>query len=119
MSQALPTRLFVMAAGLFILSLGTYFCMSSGQSCGPKDAMLIGIGKRLRAFPIGVVQILLQAAVLFIGWVLGGPVGIGTVMAAGLGGTAMQIVFHLLRFEPRDTVHYDLIETVRMLTGKA
>jgi len=118
-SQALPSRLLVMAAGLFILSLGTYFCMSSGQSCGPKDAMLIGIGKRLRAFPIGAVQILLQAAVLFIGWFLGGPVGIGTVMAAGLGGTAMQIVFNLLRFEPRDTVHYDLIETVRMLTGKA
>ena len=50
---------------------------------------------------------------------LGGPVGIGTVMAAGLGGTAMQIVFNLLRFEPRDTVHHDLIETVRMLGGKA
>ena len=118
-SQALPARLLMMAAGLFILSLGTYFCMSSGQSCGPKDALLIGIGKRLRAFPIGVVQILLQGAVLAIGWMLGGPVGIGSVMAAGLGGTAMQIVFNLLRFEPRDTVHHDLIETVRMLGGKA
>ncbi len=110
-----PGRALLLVAGLFILSLGMFFAMSAGQGCGPKDAMFLGIGKRLRRLPIGLVQILLQAVVLFIGWILGGPVGAGTVIAVVMSGAALQIVFRALSFEPRDTVHYNVIETLRML----
>lgn len=105
----------ILVAGLFAQSLGIYFAMSSGQGCGPKDALLLAAGKRFPKVPIGLVQILLFAAALAGGALLGGPVGIGTVIAVACSGVTLQIVFRLLRYEPRETVHMDFFETLRVL----
>ena len=64
----------VMLAGFVFMAVGMFFHMRSAQCCGPRDAMLVGLGKRMRSIPIGVVQIMLWAVVLLTGWLLGGPV---------------------------------------------
>ncbi|MCR5173063.1 MAG: hypothetical protein K6C09_00330, partial [Oscillospiraceae bacterium] len=74
--------------------------------------------KRLRRLPIGLVEILLWAAVLLAGWLLGGPVGIGTLISTVGAGAVMQLVYHAVRFEPRDVRHRDILEVVRELAGK-
>ena len=95
--------------------------MSGCQGCGPRDAFFVGVGKRLPKVPIGAVQIIVQIAVLVIGYFLGGPVGIGTIIATFGIGTAMQIVYSIIKFEPRDIVHKDFFEILRLFvkgTGK-
>ena len=103
----------IMIAGLFIMSLGQYFYMSAGMGCGPRDAFLVGLGKRLPKIPIGFVNTIIFLVVLGGGWMMGAPIGIGTVIATLGMGVSMQIVFWLLKFEPRDVVHQNLIETTR------
>ena len=105
----------IIAAGLAFMAVGQYFYMSSGQCCGPRDTLLVALGKRFRRVPIGAVQILLLALVLLLGWLLGGPVGIGTVVSTFGSGVVMQIVFGLIRFEPRDVEHRSGIETLKLL----
>lgn len=108
----------IMLAGFVFMALGMWIYMLAGQCCGPRDSLLVGLGKRLRRLPIGLVEILLWAAVLLAGWLLGGPVGIGTLIGTVGAGAVMQLVYHLVRFEPRDVRHRDIPEVVRELAGK-
>lgn len=107
--------LLVIIVGLFIMAYGQYLYMSARLSCGPRDSLLVGLGKRLRKWPIGAVNVLLQAMVLAMGVLCGGPVGVGTVASVLLLGVTVQIVFRLLHFEPRDIVHDDLASSVRAI----
>lgn len=109
--ESLPAGVALMAAGLLILALGQYFYMSAGLGCGPRDALLVGLGKRLARLPIGVVTSLLLGAVLLAGWALGAPIGVGTVLAVFGEGAALQLVCRLMHFEPRSVTHLGLAET--------
>ena len=109
----------IMLVGFVFMALGMYVYMKAGQGCGPRDALLVGLGKRLPRLPIGAVEILLWAAVLLLGWLLGGPVGIGTLISTFGAGAVMQLVYGAVRFEPRDVRHRDVIEITRLLAGKA
>lgn len=105
----------IMLAGLAIMAVGQWIYMRAAQGCGPRDSLLVGIGKRLKRLPIGAVQMFIWGAVLLVGWLLGGPVGVGTLICTFGAGTVMQVVYSLLRFEPRDIRHRDVIETLKAL----
>ncbi len=100
----------IMLVGFVFMSLGMYLYMRCGQCCGPRDSLLVGLGKRLPGLPIGVVGMLLWAVVLLAGWLMGGPVGIGTLLGAFGTGAVMNVVYDRLRFEPRDVRHRDVFE---------
>ncbi len=108
----------IMLAGFVFMALGMAVYMKSEQCCGPRDSLLIGLGKRLPRIPIGVVEVMLWAAVLLVGWLLGGPVGIGTVISTFGAGIVMQIVYNLLHFEPRELKHRGVVEVSRVLISK-
>ena len=107
----------VMLTGFVFMALGMWIYMRAGQCCGPRDSLLVGLGKRLPKLPIGAVEVLLWAVVLLLGWLLGGPVGIGTLISTLGAGAVMQLVYTALRFEPRDIRHRDVIEVGRQLAG--
>ena len=117
--QSLWLGILVMVAGMFLMAVGQFFCMSSAQCCGPRDSLLLGLGRRLSRIPVGIVEVLLWAAVLLAGWLLGGPVGIGTVISTFGCGFAMTLVFRWLRFEPRNIQHTDVLQSLRILADKS
>lgn len=99
------TGLIAMTIGLFIMALGQYFYMDAALCCGPRDTLLVGLGKLVPKIPIGAVLIVIEAVVLIIGWILGGQVGIGTLYSVVAAGAIMQLIFRLVKFEPRDVIH--------------
>ena len=107
----------IMLTGFVFMALGMFVYMKAAQCCGPRDSLLVGLGKRMPRIPIGVVEIILWSAVLLVGWLLEGPVGIGTLISTGGAGAIMQMVYSLLHFEPRDIRHRDIIEITRMLSA--
>lgn len=104
--------------GMFIMAFGQLIYMSAAQGCGPRDQMLIGIGKRMRKVPIGLVNILILIVVLISGWLLGGPVGLGTVFATFGIGITLQIICKIFNFEPRNVEHKDIRKSIVMLIKK-
>ncbi|MBQ6660724.1 MAG: hypothetical protein IJM57_04755 [Lachnospiraceae bacterium] len=106
-----------MLIGFVFMALGMWIYMSAQQCCGPRDALLVGLGKRMPRVPIGVVEILLWAVVLLIGFLLGGPVGIGTLISTFGAGLVMQFVYSMIRFEPRKMKHRDVFAVARELKG--
>ena len=104
-----------MLFGFLFIALGMYVYMKAEQGYGPKDGLLIAIGKRMPKIPIGVVEMLLWTAVTFAGWLLGGSVGIGTVISTFGAGAVMHLFFDVIGFEPRKLEHKSVIETIRIL----
>ena len=104
--------------GLLIMGYGQYFYMDAAQGCGPRDSLLIALGKRFPRTPIGVVQTFMVGIALLIGWLLGGPVGIGTIISVFGMGTALQLVCKIMHFEPRDVVHKNVLETNKIFFQK-
>ena len=108
----------VMLLGFVFMAVGMWIYMRAAQCCGPRDSLLVGIGKRMKKVPIGIVQILILAVVLLAGWLLGGPVGIGTLLGTFGTGLVMQGVYAVLRFEPRSVRHRSVREVALELIGK-
>ena len=116
-NQNLWAGIAIMLTGFVFMALGMYIYMKAAQGCGPRDALLVGLGKRMPKIPIGIVEVILWSAVTLAGWLLGGPVGIGTLISTFGAGLVMQLVYNLLHFEPMDIVHMDVIETTKLLIG--
>ena len=107
-----------MLFGFLFIALGMYVYMSAKCGCGPKDGLLVAIGKRMPRIPIGVVEMLLWTAVTFAGWLLGGTVGIGTAISTFGAGAVMHLFFDVIGFEPRKLEHKSLTESLAQLFKK-
>ena len=105
----------IMLGGFVFMALGMWIYMSAQQCCGPRDALLVGLGKRMKKVPIGIVEVMLWAVVLLFGFLLGGPVGVGTLISTFGAGLVMQLVYSLIHFEPRKLRHRDIFEVSRIL----
>ena len=112
--QAVPpcrsylTAVPVMLAGLVILGYTQFTYMSASLGCGPRDTLLVGLAKRTGRIPIGAVSIALLSTATLIGWLLGGPVGIGTIICAFGAGPIMQLAFRTVRFDATAIRHQSL-----------
>ncbi|OFV72464.1 YczE/YyaS/YitT family protein [Acetobacterium wieringae] len=94
----------VLIIGLFIISLGTYFYISSAFGAGPRDSLMVAVTRKT-GLPVGLCRGILEVSVVFIGWLLGGMVGLGTVISAFAIGFCVQITFKLVKFDPTQVKH--------------
>lgn len=101
----------VMLAGQTVLCVGSYFYMGSGYGCGPRDYLMVALGKRFRKIPVGMIRGAIEGTVLLVGWLMGSKVGIGTVIAVFGIGFILQAVFRLFRFDVKAVRHESLLET--------
>ncbi len=109
----------VMIIGLFIIAYTQYTYMVAALGCGPRDTLLVALVKRLKRFPIGAVSIVLLSCATFIGWILGGPVGIGTLICAFGTGPIMQLAFNSVHFDAAKIHHQRINESLRTIFKKA
>ena len=103
--------------GLVILGYTQYTYMAAALGCGPRDTLLVGLSKRIKAIPIGAVSIGILSTATFVGWLLGGPVGIGTIICALGAGPIMQMAFRTVRFDATAVKHQKLNETFKVFAG--
>lgn len=116
---SLITGIPLMLVGLVIVGYTQYTYMLASLGCGPRDTLLVGLAKRVRRFPIGAVSIALLSMATLIGWLLGGPVGVGTLICAFCAGPIMQFAFHTVRFNATQVRHQALGHSLRVLfSGK-
>ncbi len=108
----------VMLFGLVVLAYTQYGYMAAALGCGPRDTLLVGVAKRLRRVPIGLISIALLSMATLIGGLLGGPVGIGTLICAFGAGPIMQAAFGTVHFDATHIHHQKLIETFRVIFSK-
>ena len=115
MEDNFPVSIGMMLIGLFIMGLGQVVYMRAGLCCGPRDSLMLAINRRLKKLPVGAVSVIMMVIVLLVGWRLGGPIGIGTIVCTFGIGIMMQFAFVITRFEPKDVEHTGFLECWNML----
>ena len=116
--RSLLTAIPVMTLGLFVLAYTQYTYMMASLGCGPRDTLLVGLAKRLKKLPIAVVSIGLLGTATLTRWLLGGPVGIGTIICAFCTGPVMQFAFRTVRFDATEIRHQRLKDSIRVFRAK-
>lgn len=114
LQRSLPMGLVTIFAGMIIMGFAQFFYMRAALGCGPRDTMLVGLSRKIPKIPIGIISLFILAAVTTVGWLLGGPIGVGTIITAGLEGLIMQYEFKLLHFIPTDVRHQDILGSMRV-----
>ncbi len=102
-------------AGQVVVSFATVFYMLPGLGCGPRDTLMILIGKHFPKVPIGTFKFVIEAVALGAGALMGAPFGLGTVLVMVLQASIFQLVCRVLRYEPRSVQHEDVAQTWRKL----
>jgi uncharacterized protein len=88
-------RIALLAVGLVLFGLGSAFYIGAGLGAGPRDSLML-VGARHACARVGAVRAAIEIFVLLAGIVLGGRVGIGTVLFAALIGPSVEASFWLL-----------------------
>jgi uncharacterized membrane protein YczE len=91
----LAGRIVLLGVGLVLFGVGTAFYIGAGLGAGPRDSLML-VGARLSGVRVGAVRAAIEIFVLVVGVVLGGQVGIGTVLFAALIGPSVEASFWLL-----------------------
>ena len=113
-ASSLLTGVPLMLVGLTIMAYTQFTYMIASLGCGPRDTLLVGLAKRVRKVPIGAVSIALLSLATLIGWLLGGPVGVGTLICAFCTGPIMQMAFRSVRFDATGIKHQRLTDSARV-----
>jgi len=79
----------MLLAGIGLNGMATGLYIGAGMGPGPRDGLMTGLAARTGA-SIRMVRTLIEVAVVTTGWLLGGPVGLGTVLYAVLIGPLAQ-----------------------------
>lgn len=102
-------------AGQIIISFATILYMLPALGAGPRDTLMIIVGKKFPRAPIGTVKLFLELAVLLVGFLMGAPFGLGTVLVMILQASIFQFACKITRYEPRSVTHEDVADTLRKL----
>jgi uncharacterized membrane protein YczE len=78
--HALWLRWAEFAAGVVLNAIATGLYIGAGLGAGPRDGLTTGLGARGRS--IRVVRTGIELSVLAVGWLLGGNIGVGTIVYA-------------------------------------
>ena len=83
--ESLLANIVMAALGVFITGFGGAIYLIANLGPGPRDGLMTGL-QTVTGQPIAVVRTSLEITVVAIGWLLGGTVGIGTLLFAfGIG----------------------------------
>ena len=98
-ARGLGERLLVLLAGIAVFAVGCASYVGAHLGPGPRDGLMLALHLR---FPIGVgtARVLSEGTGLGLGWLLGGPVGLGTVLFVVAAGPSVALAFRWLGLKP-------------------
>jgi uncharacterized membrane protein YczE len=91
-----PARIAMLLGAIVLCGIATGMYISAGLGPGPRDGLMTGISRRA-GVSIRLTRTLIELTVLVTGWLLGGSVGVGTVLYAVLIGPLAQVFLKVFR----------------------
>jgi uncharacterized membrane protein YczE len=89
-----------MVVGVLIVGIGSGFYIGAGLGPGPRDGLMTGLAAR--GVPVSLARTSIELTVLFLGWLLGGTIGVGTLFFALSIGPIVARTIPMLHLRPVD-----------------
>lgn len=111
--HGLLERALMLAAGILLGGVATGMYITAELGPGPRDGLMTGLS-RVSGKSIRLTRTLIELTVLAAGWLLGGSVGLGTVLYAVLIGPLAQLFLDVFRIPGlrERTLEHGTLETV-------
>jgi uncharacterized membrane protein YczE len=97
-----PTRWACLLGGVTVFAAGTGLYVGAGLGPGPRDGLMTALTRR-HGKPVGLIRAVIELTVLVAGWLLGGSVGIGTIILAVAVGPLVQLFLGRFTLEAFET----------------
>lgn len=98
-----PVQMVMLLLGVMMQGVASAIYIGVNAGAGPRDSLMLAVHRTTR-LSIRVARGMIELGVFVLGWFLGGPAGIGTLIFALLIGPAVQTSFKLLRVQPHTPV---------------
>lgn len=73
-----PGQLAMLGGGMVLMAVGVGAYVASDHGAGPGDLVFLGLAKR--GMSVGTARLTVDGTAVAVGWALGGPIGLGTVL---------------------------------------
>ncbi|MFR8411811.1 MAG: hypothetical protein ACLVB4_10565 [Butyricicoccus sp.] len=83
----------------------------------PRDALMVALARKFGR-SAGACRAVVDVLVTVIGFFLGGPVGVGTIISAVGLGPLINLNFAAVRFNPAEVHQENAAETIARIAGK-
>lgn len=103
--------------GLLIEGYGCYIYLTSELGAGPRDGLMVILTKRTNK-SVRFIKNSIEIGAVTFGYILGGKVGIGTLIMALCGGYFFQFAFKTVKFNVKDVNHRFIQDDIRLLKEK-
>jgi uncharacterized membrane protein YczE len=88
----------MLIAAIFMMGFASAIYIGVDAGAGPRDSLMLAV-HRTSGMSLRLGRAIIEVTVVVIGWLLGGPLGVGTVIFALLIGPAVQWAFKLLKVQ--------------------
>lgn len=111
------TGIIMMIIGIILAAIATVLYLKPALGSGPRDGLMLAINKR-SSKSVGTIRTIIELSVLLAGWLLGGSVGVGTIIS-GVGlGYAIQIGFTISHIDSKSLNHQSIYDTIKSFKNK-
>ena len=100
----LPGQVLYLVLAVLVMAGATAIYIGVNAGAGPRDSLMIAVA-RATGLSVRVARAGIEIAVVTSGWLLGGPVGIGTLAFAMAIGPAVQTAFRIFKVGPQRTAN--------------
>jgi uncharacterized membrane protein YczE len=101
MAGSVVVQLAYLLFGVLIMGFATAIYIGVDAGAGPRDTLMLAIS-RLAKTSVRIARTIIEVSVVVLGWLLGGPAWLGTLVSAIAIGPAVQFGFKILRVRPRN-----------------
>ena len=109
-------KILMLLLAIIIMGIATYFYLKVELGAGPRDGLMEGLVIKLNR-PVWLIRGYIEITALVIGFFLGGPVGIGTLLLAVAIGPSVQLAFKIGKYDSKKAQHINLIDLYRKIKG--
>jgi uncharacterized membrane protein YczE len=95
----LPLQIAMLLVAILMMGIASAIYIGVDAGAGPRDSLMLAI-KRTTGLSLRIARGIIEVTVVSIGWLLDGPVGIGTLVFALLIGPSVQWGFKILNVHP-------------------
>lgn len=110
-------KFILLVSGLLVWSFGVYLYMSAGLGAGPRDSLMVALTKKFNV-KISFAKNSIELIVLIVGYLLGGTVGLGTVISVFLVGYVIRGIFFVFRFDVKTIQNDSIMDTLNNIKSQ-
>lgn len=107
----------MMLLGMAVIGVASYFYIGAALGSGPRDGLMIALTKMTHK-SVRFIRNSIELSALIVGYLLGGFVGIGTLIMAFALGYIIQFSFKVLKFDVSSIKHRFIDEDLKLFKEK-